>query len=234
MITNLYFKSKKSFVPFVPTDIAGCKLWLKADAGITKDGSNYVSQWDDQSGNNNHAVQATGSAQPFWDDNQLNGKPVLSFLYDGMTFPSIAVDSFTVFFVMKKVQGGFLMGNAGPALPSSGCGIAHAYSNTSDYIVNMVNYAQIYQATQLMADYFLFNPVNNHLTGAKWYYDGLLFSTDVNYAGNYVFNTLGYRGYEGTSLTIAYIAEIILYDAEISDTNRQLVENYLNTKYALW
>ena len=34
MITNLYFKSKKSFVPFVPTDIAGCQLWLKADAGI--------------------------------------------------------------------------------------------------------------------------------------------------------------------------------------------------------
>jgi hypothetical protein len=234
MITNIWYKSKKSVVPFVPTDIAGCQLWLKADAGITKDGSNYVSAWLDQSGNNNHAVQATGSAQPLWVDNQLNGKPSLCFIYDGMTFPDIAVDSFSAFFIIKRVNGGFLMGNAGPTLPSSACGIAHAYGNKSDYIVNVVNYAQIYQAAQIVSDYFLFNPINNHLTGTKWYYDSLLFSSDVNYAGNYIFNTLGYRGYEGLSLTIYYVTEVILYDSTISDSDRQLVETYLNTKYALW
>lgn len=62
-----------------PTDVAGCKLWLKADAGITKDGSDYVSAWADQSGNGNDASQGTGTNQPLWVDTQLNGKPVIRF-----------------------------------------------------------------------------------------------------------------------------------------------------------
>lgn len=47
-----------------PLGIAGCVLWLRADLGVTKDGSNKVSQWDDQSGNGHHAVQAAGGSQP--------------------------------------------------------------------------------------------------------------------------------------------------------------------------
>ena len=92
MITNLYFKSKLSVTPFVPTDIAGCQLWLKADAGITKDGSDYVSVWADQSGNGNDAVQATGASQPLWVDGQLNGEPVLRFdgSNDFMSFNEVA------------------------------------------------------------------------------------------------------------------------------------------------
>lgn len=50
-------------------DSSLCKLWLDAnDAGtITKDGSNYVSQWNDKSGNGNHAAQSNGSYQPLYD-----------------------------------------------------------------------------------------------------------------------------------------------------------------------
>jgi len=39
------------------------KLWLKYDTGITLNGSD-VSAWNDQSGNDNHAAQATASRQP--------------------------------------------------------------------------------------------------------------------------------------------------------------------------
>ena len=34
----------------------GMALWLKADAGVTKDGNNKVSVWTDQSGNGNDAT----------------------------------------------------------------------------------------------------------------------------------------------------------------------------------
>jgi len=37
-------------------------LWLRADAGVT--GTSAVSQWNDQSGNNRHHVQATAANQP--------------------------------------------------------------------------------------------------------------------------------------------------------------------------
>jgi hypothetical protein len=51
----------------------------KTDGGITKDGSNRISQWDDESGNGNHLVQLTGSAQPLHNSaNQLNGFDAIS------------------------------------------------------------------------------------------------------------------------------------------------------------
>jgi len=53
-------------------------LWLRGDAGITQDGANRVSQWDDQSGNNNHMLQGTLNQQPL-QTGQINGVPVVSF-----------------------------------------------------------------------------------------------------------------------------------------------------------
>lgn len=44
--------------------LSGCVLWLRADMGITKDGSDRVSVWADQSGNGHDFAQSTGTAQP--------------------------------------------------------------------------------------------------------------------------------------------------------------------------
>ena len=38
--------------------------WYRATEGITKDANNYVSQWDDLSGNGYHYVQGVGANQP--------------------------------------------------------------------------------------------------------------------------------------------------------------------------
>jgi hypothetical protein len=43
---------------FSPSDIAGLQAWFKFNTGQA------VSQWDDQSGNNNHLKQATATNQP--------------------------------------------------------------------------------------------------------------------------------------------------------------------------
>ncbi|MBI4238107.1 MAG: thrombospondin type 3 repeat-containing protein [Deltaproteobacteria bacterium] len=56
-------------------------LWLRADAGITKDGSNLVSIWKDQSGNDYNAAPTVDPE--LWVDAQLGGKPVIRF--DGST-----------------------------------------------------------------------------------------------------------------------------------------------------
>ena len=42
---------------------------------MTKDGSNYISQWNDLSGNGNHLLQATGSRQPLYN--------VAGIIFDG-------------------------------------------------------------------------------------------------------------------------------------------------------
>ena len=45
---------------------ADLKLWLRADVGVTVTGAG-VSQWSDQSGNANHAVQATDANRPIYE-----------------------------------------------------------------------------------------------------------------------------------------------------------------------
>jgi hypothetical protein len=44
-----FFGETAAAAPFNPASISGLKLWLKADAGVTVDGSNRVTQWSDQS-----------------------------------------------------------------------------------------------------------------------------------------------------------------------------------------
>ena len=64
---------------FLPTDVPGCVLWLRSDLGVTKDGSNLVSVWVDQSGDGNDATQVTSDNQPLWKDNHINGHPAIYF-----------------------------------------------------------------------------------------------------------------------------------------------------------
>lgn len=60
----------------IPT--SGLAFWVKADAGVSLNGS-AVTQWSDQSGNGRHATQSTTSSQPILVANGLGGKPALQF-----------------------------------------------------------------------------------------------------------------------------------------------------------
>ena len=73
-----------------PSTGSDLEIWLKSDIGITKDGSDLVSTWADQSGNGNDAT-AIGTSRPLFVASQLNG--IASILFDGgndfMTFGDI-------------------------------------------------------------------------------------------------------------------------------------------------
>jgi hypothetical protein len=66
--------------PIAPSAIPDLYRWFKSDAGVTKDGADKVSAWNDQSGlSGGNAAQATGSQQPLWLANVLDGYPALRF-----------------------------------------------------------------------------------------------------------------------------------------------------------
>lgn len=62
--------------PLVPP--AGAALWLRADLGITLNGST-VSAWADQSGNALDVSQATAANQPLYVASWKNSKPAMTF-----------------------------------------------------------------------------------------------------------------------------------------------------------
>ncbi|MCP5362239.1 MAG: hypothetical protein H6908_06385 [Hyphomicrobiales bacterium] len=74
---------------FSPRSLPSLALWLDAaDYGtLTKDASNFVSTWQDKSGNGNHATQGTGAQQPQYSATGLGGKPTLTFVADGIVVP---------------------------------------------------------------------------------------------------------------------------------------------------
>ncbi|RMG96173.1 MAG: hypothetical protein D6706_10620, partial [Chloroflexi bacterium] len=103
---------------FSPADIPGLQLWLRADAGVWQDSvggtpavndGDVVGAWEDQSGNGNHATQATTTNKPIYWTNVVNGKPVVRFdgVDDDLALSSSTImnferiDTWTFFFVVK-------------------------------------------------------------------------------------------------------------------------------------
>jgi hypothetical protein len=54
-------------LPWTPANITTGVWYDAADLTTITDAAGSVSQWDDKSGNGNHAIQPTGSLQPFYD-----------------------------------------------------------------------------------------------------------------------------------------------------------------------
>ncbi len=84
-----------------PARLPGCVLWLRADLGVTLQGSNAVSNWADQSGNGNDASQAGPGQQPIWTPNSVNGLPTINFdgANDLLATPAFALGVYTIMMV---------------------------------------------------------------------------------------------------------------------------------------
>lgn len=98
--------SSAAAAAFTPASLTGLALWLKADAGTTLDGSNNLTDWADQSGNGNHATQATVNLRPNLVANLVGSLPGVRFdgTDDCMTGTTLlASDSdFTIMSVVRK------------------------------------------------------------------------------------------------------------------------------------
>lgn len=82
------------------------RLWLKADAGVTRDGAGRVSAWADQSGAGNNLGQTNQPYQPICVDGVINGSPVVRFGGGSQMLQSLGLvlsgsTPFTAFSVVK-------------------------------------------------------------------------------------------------------------------------------------
>jgi hypothetical protein len=66
--------------PFTPLSLSGLYQWFDAQdiSTVTKDGSDYVTQWNDKSGNARHLTQ-TGTNGPTYTANAINGGSAMVF-----------------------------------------------------------------------------------------------------------------------------------------------------------
>lgn len=231
-----------------PTDIAGCKLWLDAGQGITKDGGNYVSNWVDESLTGNDMSQATEANQPLWVDAQINGLPILRF--DGATeyllkSSPVNIDLYSggsVFVVFKSSDYiGNIINNGVDYGTYYGwcCSIDQwdAAFNGCFFVYGSSGYEQNATGTSLADGYFnLFEITHSSVDGTTLYKNAAYLDNNAykpigtNTGECFIAKGIGENNYNYLACDIA---EIIIYDTALGTTDRQTCENYLMTKYGL-
>ena len=240
-------KRLRPHVP-IPKQIGGLVLWLDAaDTDTITDTTGSVTQWDDKSPNQYHFAQGTGAEQPTTDSVTTAGKNVID--YDGTddnvelasaalrTALSINTDQ-SVFFVFKADS---TSGTQVPLISANTAGddwyvITLINNNLSTAFFNGATYTNG-QGKSSFTDTTNYNVLTaiydqaGASTAARL--NGTAFTGAVsgNGAGN-LQTTIGSRA-GATSPFNGQIAEIIIYDSQLSDANRDKIEAYLGQKWGI-
>ena len=235
--TTIY-KSKQS-MPM--TDMV---LWLKADAGITLNGST-VSAWADQSGAGNHCSQSTASYQPTFNaaDSGANNKPTLSFdgsndrLNSSIAINGINTSSFSMFIVAKNgaSSGTYKFQFAINNISVQNCKYPdgqYYYYSGADFLSNNTS-----DCSNSGTPYRIYEMIKNYNVSLKMYINSVLRNTAtsgglIGSFTNGVF-VVGAYNISGSQSWLGNIAEIIIYKTLLTDADRAVVENYLITKYSI-
>jgi len=240
--------------PFSPANLSGLSLWLKADAGVTLSGSN-VTAWADQSGNGRHASSV--DVDPTYNSSDLNGKPTISLSsvavgenqslsIDGNPMGASGATAFVVNYVDPAVfsvddeggdANGALLGNFGSAENGSHWPYGLANSVYDSFATDLrkgglglptgITNWNIYSVYSQDNDWKIF------CNGTEFYFD------NANVYSNAIANdTSLYIGMQNNSgsnqIFKGKVAEVVVYNRVLTTPERQQVEAYLNTKYAIY
>ncbi len=214
--------------------------WYRSDFGITSS-AGAVSQWLDVSGNSNVATQTNSSNQPTLVSDAINGLPCVNF--NGSTqylqFPSQFIywpEGATMFVVTKPASatatGQFISTGAGTLTNSLAFGqnsgdtsFSVYYRTTGSSVSNTTAVSLQYQLVEILYDGVstgtLFN--NGNQTAQS---TALSYGPDITCTNNYLGQSTA-----GGSFYSGQIAEMIIYRAPITISQRTAIESYLQQKY---
>lgn len=233
---------------FSPSDISGLKLWLKADSYVGSDGDK-VGTWTDSSSAANNAT-ASGTDRPTYKTGIVNSKPVMRFTSANSehmaTGSNIGVSgnlNCTIFVVTKPTSTSVAMcpvglGNTGTdtRLSLVGAGV-----NSGQYSVSFGGGDWWNDTTTVDNTAFhticLKKSAGAENTTTTIYKDGTAGSNNggSDTATPNVTAAPASIGQLGADIVNSKydgdIAEVIIYDTALSDSNRNNVESYLRTKY---
>jgi hypothetical protein len=246
--------TKISAAEFNPNSIPGLQLWLKADAGVTLSGSN-VTAWADQSGNGRNATPNDPTDKPLFNASDKNGNPTISltsmsdyvervFTISSNPLGASGSTAFSVQYV-EDVCGdsddnGPIFGNFG----ATGNGVQTHYPYGPDcYVYDAfatTSRKEGLTSPTTISDAWSIYSV--HSTNGEWkdYVNGALMHSDSDntydnsIGGGDTTLYIGKQTGDGNYSFKGKIAEVIVYNLVLTTPERQQVEAYLNSKYAIY
>jgi hypothetical protein len=220
---------------FLPTDIPNCQLWVRADQGVSRDGSNLVGTWSDQSGNGRHFSEATN--KPLWVSSLVNGQPAIRFdgTDDKLATADFAVSApYHVFVVHKNLTATdldslFYFDNDAASTTPFRLAV-----NTPG--PNLRIDANGNSGATISIDTTNFILVAAYLNGTSSY---LTKNNEANATSGGNVGTLATDGMVlcarfSDRFHSAEIAEVVLYGGEITGTNLTRLQSYFKNRYGLW
>ncbi len=227
---------------FVPPDISGCQLWLRADLGVTLDagGGGGVSTWADQSGNNDVArdlQQANTAKQPTRTliDSVYNNATTLFFDASGPAHHGMRTGTWTP----PDTGSLFIVGNGDGAVGTNrtffdgtlGAG-AYWFECTSATGVRFTRGAAL-SATVVTTNSPHVYSVEANAASSKIYQDSVTaLTTGDPLASAPTSLSVGFDNADANGLN-GKIAEIIMYNTVLSDGDRAKVMRYLGARYGV-
>jgi hypothetical protein len=222
----------------------GLQLWLRADVGVKGSGSS-VSAWSDQSFCGNHAVQPVPASQPMFVANVAGGRPALRF--DGaenfLALPAGFGDfraGLTAFLVVRvgatPASMRFLDFDVGPTCDN----LVFARKDAPDRLAfwayaNCLTRGKVEAGGAILLDQFQTLSVVDAPQGKVMLYrNGLPVGTGITSVARDVPRKPNYIGHSSTSGDPNFkgdLAEVILYNRALSESERMAVEAYFVSKY---
>jgi hypothetical protein len=218
-----------------PSGIGNLRLRYVSDTGVTES-SNLVSQWDDQSGNGDHLVEATN--KPLLVADLVNGYPGIRF--DGSN-DAINVSGITAFtdahlwIVFNPIS--WAAEDCIMACYVGGGSHALNQHTSTPLIGHATDAASTNRVSATLGTWWL---MNSWVDGTTSSYMGLNDNTEVTGGDpgsaqlNFTSCWLGTNSSENFPWN-GEIAEVCVYSGgEVSSGNKVLLKEYFNARYALW
>ena len=222
---------------------------------VTTSTADNVISWEDQSGNGNNASVEFQGEQPTFASSFLNGKPAIKFNGQGQVLQvsssaSLDFTAETSCFIVVKYDGDggnndvIYIKNAddgSPAYPAMyGMVGVDADNGNVSFSLNAGGWSDR-DSDVSISDGIprLFSMIFNTNVDQSIYCNGILTSQQV--LGDNISTSSGTlqiggynKSFDSQDFFNGKIAEIIMYNRAVTNTERQQVEAYLNTKYAIY
>jgi hypothetical protein len=235
------------------------RLWLKANAGVYVDAgvtpasnSNSVQQWNDFSGNNNHANQSNNTYKPVFRTGIVNGEPAIEFngtkYIDPGSLGIPGTGSFS-YVIVFKVNTGY---DAGDMSSGNGDFIIDRYPETNGLaslkIVSSDKYGfqkrtnsntglggPISVSSVNTSAFTLIDYMRERGTAYRLFLNGTQESSLADGDGDITPPNprIGRHSVELNNGLNGYISELLIYNYKLNNAQINIVNSYLAAKYGL-
>ena len=199
-------------------------------------GNLFVASWTDQSANG-FIFTVDIQNSPTFVSSFLNGKPAIEFIAGGNTGlsnPSFGLTGFTFFSVAKQKPT-----NTGRIFSAYNNNVLiGTWGNESNRFYGGNENGWLYEGTDQSTDFLITTAFSDADTSFGFYQNGILQSNGNSNSTVFIDGiSVGggiLDGGNGVEASDSYVCEIVIYNRTLTLTERQQVEQYLNSKYQIY